>query len=346
MKDIGKIIFHIKEYNRELITDVLEHGINYFFTDDSEIVEKIRSLGSVIIISNTEEVKPDLLIGKDIEKKIIQSKDDEIEVSKSKAPIILIETSDWRIIPLENIISQLEGSSKKTIVKAKNIDDAELLLTTLEKGVDTVILTLSKKIDYQKLWARLIEKKNIPLVSLKIKQIKNVGMGERVCIDTCSILAKGEGMLVGSQSNGLFLIHNENVDSPYADPRPFRVNAGAIHSYVLQPDMKTKYLIELKGGTRVLICDQKGNGRSVTIGRAKVEKRPLMMILAESVINNKTKEFQVIVQNAETIRLVRSDKDSSLVSVVNLKVGDTVLGYVEEGGRHFGQKITESIKES
>jgi hypothetical protein len=36
-----------------------------------------------------------------------------------------------------------------------------------------------------------------------------VGMGDRVCVDLCSLLRPGEGMLVGSFARALFLVHSE-----------------------------------------------------------------------------------------------------------------------------------------
>ena len=57
----------------------------------------------------------------------------------------------------------------------------------------------------------------------------------------------------------------------------------------------------------------------------------------------KGKEMTSIVQNAETIRL--TNPDGKAVSVVNLSPGDKVLVAIEEGGRHFGMKIEESITE-
>jgi 3-dehydroquinate synthase II len=55
------------------------------------------------------------------------------------------------------------------------------------------------------------------------------------------------------------------------------------------------------------------------------------------------KEITGIVQNAETIRL--TDPEGKALSVVSLTPGDKVLVAVEEGGRHFGLKIEESITE-
>jgi len=50
-----------------------------------------------------------------------------------------------------------------------------------------------------------------------------------------------------------------------------------------------------------------------------------------------------VLQNAETIRLTRPD--GTPISVVELKEGDEVLGYIESEGRHFGMKVEETIIE-
>jgi 3-dehydroquinate synthase II len=55
------------------------------------------------------------------------------------------------------------------------------------------------------------------------------------------------------------------------------------------------------------------------------------------------RRYSTIVQNAETIRLSTS---KGPISVSDLKEGDEVLVRMEEGGRHFGQAIKETITES
>ena len=159
-----------------------------------------------------------------------------------------------------------------------------------------------------------------------------------MCIDTCSILEVGEGMLVGSQSSCLFLIASESLESEYVASRPFRVNAGAVHAYVMTSSGRTKYLSEIGSGDELLAVKSDGVARKVNVGRAKVEKRPLVLIEGECT----HKEHSVILQIAETIRLCTKN---STVSVSDLKVGDCVLARIEEGGRHFGQVIDETIVE-
>lgn len=52
----------------------------------------------------------------------------------------------------------------------------------------------------------------------------------RVCVDMASLLAPGEGLLVGSFARALFLVHSECAESAYINSRPFRVNAGPVRS--------------------------------------------------------------------------------------------------------------------
>ena len=55
-------------------------------------------------------------------------------------------------------------------------------------------------------------------------------------------------------------------------------------------------------------------------------------------------ELKVILQNAETIRVV--GKDGKAISVHNIKVGDEILVHYQQGGRHFGKLVEkESIIE-
>jgi 3-dehydroquinate synthase II len=174
----------------------------------------------------------------------------------------------------------------------------------------------------------------LELVLAKIVELKEIGSGARVCVDTVSLMKLGEGILAGCQSNGLFLVQAEVYESPYVETRPFRVNAGPVSLYTLSSLNKTRYLSELKAGDEVLVVNRQGRVRSTHVGRVKIELRPLLLIEAE----HEGKRIKTIVQNAETIRLV-TKKGST--SVAELKTGDEVLAYVTEGGRHFGKLVKE-----
>ncbi len=171
------------------------------------------------------------------------------------------------------------------------------------------------------------------LVGAEIVNIEPAGTGDRVCVDTSSLMEMGEGMLVGSQSDGLFLVHSETLESEYVDSRPFRVNAGAVHAYIQAPGGETNYLSELESGDEVLIINNKGEASTATIGRVKIERRPMLLI--EAVYEDR--KFKTLLQNAETINLM--DIEGNPISVSDLEEGDEVLLYPQEGGRHFGTKV-------
>ncbi len=269
------------------------------------------------------------------------------QIAKEIQPdYVIVVGRDWKIIPLENLIAELQKEKPELIAGAKDANEAKVAFETLEVGADGVLLShdVIEPPEIKKV-AEIAEEavaERIELVPVEITDIKPIGKGDRVCVDTCSLMEEGEGMLVGSTSKGMFLIHSESLENPYVEPRPFRVNAGPVHCYIRVPGGKTKYLAELEPGDEVLIVDTKGNTRTAVVGRLKIEKRPLLIIEGE----HEGKKIQTIVQNAETIHLVREEGEP--VSVVDLKPGDKVLAYVEteeKKGRHFGMEVEESIVE-
>ena len=269
--------------------------------------------------------------------KILSNEDIEnvLNIAKKGLDFVIVEVKDWKIIPLENIIAKLHKIHTKIYAIARTPEEVRKMFSILEVGVDGVIFSTSSIGEVREVMIYL-GTKNFGLRKGKIIEIKEVGDGERVCVDTASMLHKGEGMLIGSRSNFLFLVHNESVGSSFTSPRPFRVNAGAVHCYTLSPDGTTSYLSEVETGSEVLIVDSKGKARRATVGRSKIERRPMLMIKAtvDGEIGG------IIAQDAETIRFVKPD--GKLVSVTHLKKGDTVMVYSKSAtGRHFGMEVSD-----
>ncbi|MFZ2498327.1 MAG: 3-dehydroquinate synthase II [Methanosarcina sp.] len=253
---------------------------------------------------------------------------------------LLVTGTDWKVIPLENLIAELQRHKVKIIFGVKSAEEARLAFQTLETGADGVLLDSGNPQDIKDTIqaARELESESTELESAVVTKVETLGMGDRVCVDTCNLMQRGEGMLIGSQASGMFLVNSESDESPYVAARPFRVNAGAVHSYIKIGD-KTRYLSELQTGDTVTIVDSRGKQREGIVGRVKIESRPLMLI--EAKVGDRT--LTAILQNAETIKLV--GKDGNPISVAKLKKGDEVLVRLEEGARHFGKKIEETIIE-
>ena len=258
---------------------------------------------------------------------------------KITTPYAVVNPADWRVIPLENLISRFQKTEIRLYACVATLAEAKLARETMEVGCDGIAVVVSSPAELAAFGkADSDAMPEAELTEAVVSAITPLSLGDRVCIDTCSLLAQGEGMLVGSSSACLFLICSESFESEYVNSRPFRVNAGAVHSYILCPDGTTHYLSEIKAGTPLLSRLPDGTLRSVDTGRVKIERRPMILIEAEA----NGKKHSVVVQNAETIRL---GTPAGAVSVADLAVGDTVLVRLESGGRHFGHAMAETILE-
>jgi len=324
-------------WDKKLITTAVETGFDLIQVD-SENIEKVKELSRVLVLSDGD--KADLVLGKEVAEEMLETQEDEEKVIKygGKIPVI-VRNKDWTIIPLENLISK----TSNIIQHVRNYEEAKLALETLEIGADGILLETDDLNEIKKVGGLIRETQNekLNLIEAEIESVEQLGIGDRVVVDTASILQAGQGMLVGDSSSAMFLVYNENVETPYCDPRPFRVNAGGTHAYVRMPNDKTKYLGELASGFKVLIVDPRGNTEQAIVGRIKIEKRPMLIVRAAA----GDKKISLVMQNAETIRLTKPD--GGYISVTKLQKGDRVLAFFQEEGvgRHFGQKIRETITE-
>ncbi len=328
-----KVWTRIIPWDKQKVISSLESGVDAVIVPEG-FSEKVKELGVIKTVAKDGDIK----LGEDVVEFEIKSKEDEKTALKlSKSRMLILKMADWTIIPLENLIAQTEG----LMVEVKNATEAKTAIQILEKGVDGVVLDTEDMNEIRKV-AQLVKgsSEQLKLEIVKIVKTEPVGMGDRVCVDTCTNMQSGEGMLVGNSSSAMFLVHSESIENPYVETRPFRVNAGAVHAYTLLPGGKTKYLSELKSGDESLIVRSNGQTQVAIVGRIKVERRPLMLVEGETEDGRKV---SLILQNAETVRLVGSDGEAK--SVVELGKDVEVMGYLAEGGRHFGIKVDETIVE-
>jgi 3-dehydroquinate synthase II len=319
-------------WKKEIAMAALECGADALWIP-AGLGSEVRKMGIIPTVAEDG----DLVLGRDVVEKEVRGKKDEEEIiALSLSKKVIVKGADWTIIPLENLLSR----ANNLFVEVDHLKGGQTALSILEKGVDGVVInhpdpdTVRRIVQFLKSKSETFE-----LLPARIKRIEPLDMGDRVCVDTCTSMALGEGMLVGNSSQALFLVHSESVENPFVNTRPFRVNAGPVHAYIRLADGQTKYLSEIRSGDRVLVVNSEGKSYTAVVGRVKIERRPLALVEAEE--NGQI--ISTILQNAETICL--TDPSGKAVSLVDLKEGSEVLVYREKTGRHFGVPVEETVVE-
>lgn len=289
-------------------------------------------------------------------------------------------TSNWKMIPVENLIAACDGTGTKLAIYVDTPKDLPGVIYSLELGPNAVILDSSSEMweAYDVIKSKMISKSSLSLETAEnlqgrdscdaesrlmtalVTSVGSGGIGDRVCIDLIQLLRDGEGLLIGSSAKLLALVHGETFEGEYVPSRPFRVNAGPVHSYILMADGSTKYLSELKAGDSVKVvdgasssisasvADVDGNGsghggmkwRAVIVGRCKIESRPMLIVTYKypstfNTIHQNMKdvhEGQIFLQQAETVRMIcpyshesKSERNQDLDQNTNQTLGATLL---------------------
>ena len=322
----------VRKWNKNLVTAALESGAHAVWVAKG-MSGRVKELGIITTIAPDGDLVP----GRDVIEVMVNSKQDEEKALRApSSKFVVVRTRDWKVIPLENLVA----ARSNLVAAVSGAKEAELALEIMERGVDGVLLNTTDVNEIKKT-GRIINEhgEKLKLVRARINGLKQLGMGDRVCVDTVTNMKRGQGLLVGNSSSGMFLVHAENVETPYCATRPFRVNAGGLHAYVRVPNGKTAYLADLAVGDPVLVIDSTGKSEVAYVGRSKIEKRPMILVEAAAL----GQKLSLILQNAETIRLTRPGGEP--VSIARLKKGDRVLAFIDEPGRHFGMKVKETITE-
>lgn len=252
----------------------------------------------------------------------------------------VLRFADPTKIPLEIVLAEAAAGGEVITVVA-DLTEADIVLRVLERGPHGVMLwpgTVGEATELVRLCRGATP--DLTLEELEVVSAEHCGFGDRACVDTCSYLRQDEGMLVGSFSQGMILCCSETHPLPYMPTRPFRVNAGALHSYVLCPGDRTRYLCELEAGSQVLAVGACGRARPVTVGRVKIESRPLRHVLARS---RQGTMVSLVLQDDWHVRVLC--QGGTVASVTELGAGSRVLGHVAVQARHVGIPIREFLLE-
>lgn len=327
---MARVYFRSVPYNKSDVTLALESGVDGIIAPADEI-DSVQSLARCEVWKDEET--PFV--------KITVKADEEEALARMKRGERVVLASGWEVIPVENLLAQTDA----VLAEAEDADKSKLACGILERGVAGIVVPASSVSSLKDIVRQCkVAQKREELVPCKITRIAAAGLGHRVCVDTLSLLTRGQGMLVGNSSAFTFLVHAETEHNEYVASRPFRVNAGGVHAYVRLPHDRTTYLGELRAGDEALIVSAAGETGVATVGRVKIEIRPMLLIEAEADCGNgEIQKGAIFLQNAETIRL--TSPDGAPISVVKLKPGDEVLCRLDQAGRHFGMRVSEEIQE-
>ena len=307
-----------------------------------EGVDRSITIVDNMVVDNTKQIGIQVLI---------DSKEGQARARSIAGSVewILLDFQDWTMIPIENIVAACDGGPTKVAARITSPEQAQGAAFALDIGVDAILTNdrcldsaFIAKIQRQEVKQPVEELVNVQFKTdiLTVTNVKEGGTGDRVCVDFTSYLQKGEGILVGSSSSSMILVHSETIESEFVPIRPFRVNAGAVHCYTLMADGSTKYLSEIIAGDEVAIVSEQGNMRSAVVGRLKIERRPFIQVFWN---NENSKEAHTFLQQAETVRLIQALKAPT--PITDVEIGMEFVGYSNHSGRHLGVTISAEVRE-
>jgi len=266
---------------------------------------------------------------------------------------VVIDMHHATYIPFELLLAEAESLPTRILRSVPiaglqgTVDEVNQALNafgTLEGGVDVLFRSQNAR-DIKDLGAQIEQRLRgkMDLVEAEVVEVRHTGLGHRACVDTTTLMTSEEGMIVGSTGWGGLFVCSETHYLPHMNLREFRVNAGAVHSYIWGPNNVAGYLSELQAGSELLAVDVQGNTRLVTVGRVKVERRPLILIKSRVRRDGNDVFINTFLQNDWHVRVMGADhkvRNSTLV-----RPGEKLLAFTDVPGRHTGIKVTESIVE-
>ena len=152
-------------FNKDILNFLVSAGTYQEFEKIDRVNLYVNNLDvpANYIVCDTEEKLKEILSDKKFSEKFIgfsielKSKENEraiVELSNTKlVDFIIVSAKDWKIIPFENLIAEMHKNDTELIAAVDSFKEAELMLKTLEIGVDGILIT-PKNVD------EIIELKN------------------------------------------------------------------------------------------------------------------------------------------------------------------------------------------
>ena len=143
-----KIWVKVDPWDKRIVTTALEGGVDGIMVPKG-YSDKVKELGRVETISEDG----DLVLGEDVIVFKITSGEDEEEIAKlSKTKKVILQTTDWTIIPLENLIAK----GADVIAQVGNLEEAQTAFGILEKGVSQILFHTTDSVMLKKALSTLV----------------------------------------------------------------------------------------------------------------------------------------------------------------------------------------------
>ena len=137
-----KIWVKVDPWDKKIVTTALEGGADGIMLPKG-FSEKVKALGRIQTISEDGDLK----LGKEVVIFTIKSGEDEDEIVKlSQNKKVILQCSDWTIIPLENLIAK----GANVIAQVRNLEEMETAFGILEKGVRHVVYHAEDVVELKK----------------------------------------------------------------------------------------------------------------------------------------------------------------------------------------------------
>jgi 3-dehydroquinate synthase II len=219
-----KLWVNVVPYDKGLVIAALESGAEAVVVPDGSS-EKIGHLGRIKTVAKDGDIRP----GVDVVFVDIAGKQDEDKAARvAPGKVVVLRMLDWTIIPIENLLAR---RGKNIIVQVVNSEQARLMIGILEKGVDGVLLN-STDINEIKKTAEILQGvgDKIELVAATITTVKQLGMGDRSCLDTSSAIPRlGFSWFIRSRLKTPTSRPGPSASTP-APYTPIRLRRGAAQS--------------------------------------------------------------------------------------------------------------------
>ncbi len=271
---VPRIWARIIPWDKEAAVTAIESGVEALWLPDG-CVELARALGRVTTVCGDGDIRE----GTDFRATRMERKEDEERIAGSPPDAVwVVFPGEGELIPLEHLVAL----GRRVLVVAKTRRRSRFT-GACWSGAFTAWSSIARSLGDPRDGRGLPgpRGRRCPRPA-RVTEVASLGMGDRVCVDTCTWIEGSRGLLVGNSSAGLFLVCAENVPNPYVLPRPFRVNAGAVHSYCRVPGGAPPTCPTSRPGPACWCGRREGQGEIAYVGRVKVERRPLLLVRAPS----------------------------------------------------------------